>query len=544
MKQRTSFPKLAAWAIALATLLAVLPASPRTEECTTAVVSGAATPDGRPLLWKNRDTEEPDNKVVLVTDGPLAAVAVASVGTSSSVWMGVNVAGFAIENSNSEDLEGTSGSGNGTFMRQALATCSTAADFEALLIQTNATGRATQANYGVIDAAGGAAMFEVGNHTFRKFDATDPADAPNGFIVRTNFAFTGDGSGTGQVRYARAVDLLTAAALSGTLTHVFLLRSAARDLKNDIVDPYPLPYEGGQDGRPAGFIRTVFSINRTTTRSATVFRGVLPSEDPRLTTMWTILGEPVCSIALPVWPLAGAVPPELGGPAASPYGSPVCDEAIVKKELCYHLATSPEYIDTAVLDDGLGGGLFGFTQGIEDHALALAEAALQAWRDVPPPAMDVHYFQDLLTSEHFSCYLASSPPNDTLSAPVALAARTDVNRSLLLREYVHTLTWHPPDIGLPIAYRIYDVSDGRRTLLAEVPAETRVFSRRGVDRAKRTIYAVLAVDATGAEGSPACVLRGQAAEAPVRASVRSTRVQSIAIGVAAALRRLGPVRGF
>ncbi len=540
MKIRIALSKLAASALAVAILLPVLAASPRAEECTTAVVSGAATPDGRPLLWKNRDVDEPYNKVVLVTEGPLAAVAIASVGTSSSVWMGVNVAGFAIENSNSEDLEGTSGAGNGTFMRQALTTCSTVADFEALLVQTNATGRTTRANYGVIDASGGAAMFEAGNHTFRKYDATDPTEAPMGFIVRTNFAFTGDGSGTGQVRYERAVDLLNGAALSGTLTHAFLLRSAARDLKNNVVDPYPLPYEGGQDGRPAGFIRTVYSINRESTRSATVFRGVLAGEDPRLTTMWTILGEPVCSIALPVWPLAGAEPPELGGPARAA----MCDEAIVKRGLCYTLLTSPEYIDTAVLDDGLGGGIFAFTEAIEDHVLARAEAALEGWRVSPPSVQDVHSLQNTLASEHFLCFLASSPPNDALTAPQVLLARTDENRSLLLREYIHTLSWYPPDVGTAVAYRVYDVSDGRRTLLAEVPAGTPTYRRRGVDQVKRTIYAVLAVDATGAEGSPACVFRGQAAEAPVRTIVRSLRVQSLAKGIAALFRKPGLAGAF
>ena len=540
MKLRLGLSRSAAASITAAALLFALAGSPRAEECTTAVVSGAATPDGRPLLWKNRDIDEQNNKVVLVTDGVLAAVAIASIGSSSSVWMGANAAGFSIENSNSEDLEGTATGGNGSFMRQALTSCSTVADFEALLVQTNVTGRATQANYGVIDAAGGAAMFEVGNHTYRKYDATDPTDAPLGFIVRTNFGFTGDGSGSGQVRYERAVDLLTAAALSGTLTHSFLLRSAARDLRNDIVDPYPLPYEGGQDGRPAGFIRTVYSISRTTTRSCTVFRGVLGGEDPRLTTMWTILGEPVCSIALPVWPLAASVPVELGGPSTAPLG----DAAIVKKGLCYHLVTSPEYIDTGALDDGLGGGVFAYTEAIEDRALIRAEAALEAWRAAAPSPTAVAQFQNALTLESFWCFLASSPPNDALSAPRQLAARTDVNRSLLLREYVHTLTWNPPEAGMPAAYRIYDVSDGRRTLLAEVPADTRAYRRRGVDRVMTMIYAVLAVDGAGTEGSPALVWRGSAAEAPVRASARSSRVQSVAIGIAAAPRKLGLVRGF
>jgi hypothetical protein len=535
MNLRTRCLKSMVSAVIAAPLFMALAGSPRAEECTTAVVAAAATPDGRPLLWKNRDIDEPNNKVILVTEGPIAAVAVTSVGTSSSVWMGVNAAGFCIENSNSEDLEGTSGSGNGAFMRQALASCSTVADFEALLVLTNPTGRSTQANYGVIDASGGAAMFEVGNHTYRKYDANDPTDAPLGFIVRTNFAFTGDGSGTGQVRYARAVDLLTGAALAGTLTHAFLLRSAARDLKNNVVDPYPLPYAGGQDGRPAGFIRTVYSINRTTTRATTVFRGVLAGEDPRLTTMWTILGEPVCSIALPVWPMAGAVPPELDGPSTAA----VCDEAIVKKGLCYHLTTSPEYIDTAVLDDGLGGGIFAFTKAIEDHALARAEAALEAWRASPPSVQDVDDLQFRMADDYYWCFVASSPPNDDLSAPRALMARTDENRSLLLREYVHTLTWSPPAVGTPVAYRIYDVSAGRRTLLAELPAGTLAYRRRGIDRVARTIYAVLAVDATWAEGSPACVLRGQAEEAPVRATVRSLSASDASAGIAAVFRTLG-----
>ncbi len=65
------------------------------------------------------------------------------------------------------------GVGNGGLMKRALETCKTVADFEALLEATNATGRSTTANYGVIDALGGAAMFETGPNTFSKFDAND-----------------------------------------------------------------------------------------------------------------------------------------------------------------------------------------------------------------------------------------------------------------------------------------------------------------------------------------------------------------------------------
>ena len=31
--------------------------------CTSAIISGRLTPDGRPLLWKHRDTDELNNRV-------------------------------------------------------------------------------------------------------------------------------------------------------------------------------------------------------------------------------------------------------------------------------------------------------------------------------------------------------------------------------------------------------------------------------------------------------------------------------------------------
>ena len=37
--------------------------------CTSAVISGKVTPDGRPLLWKNRDTDFPQNSVRYFSDG-------------------------------------------------------------------------------------------------------------------------------------------------------------------------------------------------------------------------------------------------------------------------------------------------------------------------------------------------------------------------------------------------------------------------------------------------------------------------------------------
>ena len=61
MKKLQPFTKslIAFFSLFLASQIAVTP-------CTVAVVSGKATPDGRPLLWKNRDTTARPNKMAFL----------------------------------------------------------------------------------------------------------------------------------------------------------------------------------------------------------------------------------------------------------------------------------------------------------------------------------------------------------------------------------------------------------------------------------------------------------------------------------------------
>ena len=42
--------------------------------CTTAVISGKSTKDGRPILWKHRDSESYQNKLRLFNDGAFTYV--------------------------------------------------------------------------------------------------------------------------------------------------------------------------------------------------------------------------------------------------------------------------------------------------------------------------------------------------------------------------------------------------------------------------------------------------------------------------------------
>ena len=83
-------------------------------ECTIAVISGSATVDGRPLLWKNRDVTNDVQKFCYFEPRmPHAETTfyafVGNVYSSDTtrVYMGVNEVGFAIINANCYNLNDT-----------------------------------------------------------------------------------------------------------------------------------------------------------------------------------------------------------------------------------------------------------------------------------------------------------------------------------------------------------------------------------------------------------------------------------------------------
>jgi hypothetical protein len=337
--------------------------------CTTAVITGKATADGRPLLWKSRDTKSlPRNEVVVYESGKFRVLAVVNDDDRDTVWMGVNSAGFCIENSVSRDLgdsreskgeddrddtaaDARSGDadarpdgkakkkepGNGRLMKIALETCATVADFKALLERTNESGRRTAGNFGVIDAAGGAALFEAGPRSFRMFDANDPQVAPRGYIVRSNFSTTAQrvpptpDPDTLRVpysgeRYSRACRLIESRR-GVDLDVGFVLRNLCRDM----ADPKGAPFAGtvnGPAGDPPDTVSTASTLSRTTTVSAGVFHGVKPGEDPLLTTMWVALGDPKFTIAVPCWVAVEELSPAVAGEK----GGPICSIASTLRE--------------------------------------------------------------------------------------------------------------------------------------------------------------------------------------------------------------------
>ena len=225
--------------------------------------------------------------------------------------MGLNSSGFGIINGNSYNLgdDRVDGVDDGTIIRMALEHCRTLADFEHLLDATSITGRKDSWNYGAIDAFGHAALYECSNNFYVKYDAIDSIGDGAGLILRATFSFSGGSNHDGLPRLKRATDLVREKLRTGGIEPQFILQKLSRDLANPIADPYPLPYSGSQNGKPSGYILVHdITINRDISRSVVVIRGVAPGEDPRLATMYGMIGQPIASVAYPLWVEARCVP--------------------------------------------------------------------------------------------------------------------------------------------------------------------------------------------------------------------------------------------
>ena len=83
--------------------------------CTSIIVSGKATNDGRPLIFKNRDTGTLENRMVVLQGQRFRYVGLVNTADTlpENVWGGHNEAGFAIINTAAYNLNGDEGDTDG-----------------------------------------------------------------------------------------------------------------------------------------------------------------------------------------------------------------------------------------------------------------------------------------------------------------------------------------------------------------------------------------------------------------------------------------------
>ena len=211
-------------------LLWSVPAAP----CTSVIVSGKVRADGKPVMMKHRDTDHTSNDIkwfqgerysflgLVNTDVPL----------TNEVWAGMNSAGFCIMNTATYDLKEDDVPAErmdreGFLMYRALEICATVEDFEHF-IDTLSRPMGVEANFGVIDAQGGAVYYEMDNWKIRaRFDVNEE---PSGYRVVTNFTWSGrEADRKGVDRYEKACRLLEETCIPiAEWDHDFLINKISR----------------------------------------------------------------------------------------------------------------------------------------------------------------------------------------------------------------------------------------------------------------------------------------------------------------------------
>lgn len=373
--------------------------------CTIGVASPRATSDGRAMVWKVRDQgSHLANHVVWREGAPYKFLGVANAG-DTLVWMGVNEAGFAVVNSNASDLSLMADFTNGSLLHHALGHCASVDDFRDLLGQTQGV-RQVHANYAVMDAWGHAAVFEVSDSLFWEYDAQDTAQHPFGFVVRTNFSLAGGGT-SGMARYLRANALLTQFCQGDSLNVRTVLRFLCRDFADADGTPIPIPYpDQWAPSVPFGYILTSSSICRWPSVSAVVIQGACPGVPA---TMWTLLGQPAGTVAVPLWPVGPPPPPLVGVPTA-----PMCDVATQIRSLLFDWQ-SLDYLDSYKLRTESGHGLWASAFPLEDSFLSTVAQLQACWRlrvACPGPSQAEALMADLAFQGLKACYEAMITPSE------------------------------------------------------------------------------------------------------------------------------------
>ena len=308
------------------------------QACTSAIISGKITPDGRPLMWKQRDTGAEQNSVHYYKDGkyPFIAIVNSRAKNPTEVWMGTNSKGFSIMNTQSYNVvepegEQDMGPANGSIMRHALAVCATLEDFRHMM-DTLTRPTMISANFGVIDATGAGGYFEVGHQGYVFYDVNNPKDAPCGYLARTNYSFSGKlNEGMGYVRFMTENAELMRVVGTKEITPEWIFTTLARSYKNEMLG---IDLRSGDFNSPktnGWFIDKDF-ISREITASSAVVQGVKEGEKASLTTMWTILGFPPASVAVPLW-VEGAekLPTQMINDPKT-LRSPLCDKVVRLKK--------------------------------------------------------------------------------------------------------------------------------------------------------------------------------------------------------------------
>lgn len=286
--------------------------------CSSAIISAKLSKEGAPILWKHRDQKYylTPVKFVHVQGDPYGFTALMGE-QGTTIYAGINEAGFGVMTTATKNLPYDENDKSRTGYKRstnhyALGNCRTVDDFEELLRTRRRTKR-QRSNYGVGDATGAVAYFEVWHDGYRRYDVHT---TERGYDVRTNFSFAGDDSkrGASERRYDTVMKQLEGRTNITTLDMLELSRSFFSAAKGEILDDD----------------KTYLDQNWCVPRRQSVasIALVCDKENPR---MDIILGNPIAGIAVPVWVKNGHhIPNCLTSPESMELGKRYTQKAYVR----------------------------------------------------------------------------------------------------------------------------------------------------------------------------------------------------------------------
>lgn len=309
-------------------------------------------------MFKNRDTDHLDNRIEYFkgTIYPFIGL-VDSESEGGEVWAGTNSVGFCIMNTASynlkdDDVPQSLMDREGTLMYRALGICATTKDFENFLDNISKP-MGVETNFGVIDASGGAAYYEVNNGKWVKYDVNS---IPEGYRVVTNFSESGRPEDyKGYERWLTASDIMEefcSQSEDGVMDIGFydLLYGMSRSYRSTMTG---MDWLNGFNSlkKDYGFNGIVVDqdfIPRRSTSASIAFEGVRPGGDPLHTVMWTTLGYPCCTVAVPLLVGDSDIVPSFMKASASSSNAWMCDIARKIKDnhvFRFKLSNGSSYLD-------------------------------------------------------------------------------------------------------------------------------------------------------------------------------------------------------
>ena len=353
--------------------------------CTSAIITGKITPDGRPLLWKNRDTGEENNRIQYFKGEKYNFIGlVNSPDNTGIIWMGTNDAGFSIMNTasyNLKDDDVKEMDKEGEIMFEALSVCKNIKDFEAFL-KKHKKPLGVEANFGVIDAEGGAAYFETNNTSFTKVDANDLKVAPEGYLIYTNYSYTGRfNEGMGYIRYQTANEIFSAQAVFMNITPQWIFNNLSRSYYHSLTGvDFKKSEFSPEKGR--GWVVDQDLIPRKSTSASVVIQGVKPGENPEMTAMWTILGYPAAGLAIPLWVKTAENQPSVVLKTADSQNAIACNMALALKSKTFSVkrGNGSKYLYFPLVYNSAGTGYLQELKKSEDSIYNLYKESIERWR--------------------------------------------------------------------------------------------------------------------------------------------------------------------